>query len=181
MSRLEDLVKPVLVPLMRGKTKLESLEEGQRRSLARWVAKTAIVDSYAIGAECPIDLSVLRWMRQNENDIPGRFAVAAYQVDLKCIGHFQCGVIRDLLVSGKAAGNITVLAFPKVIFVCGFPMLAEPTYECSCVPYDCWPLWPGYKSWALLNDKPHLDAAMGEMETMMQAAESIELFQPLNR
>jgi hypothetical protein len=178
MSRLEDLVKPTMIALMKGDRNLASLGESEKRTLARWVAKTAIIDSYAVGAECPIDAGVLGWMRKNETEAPGRFAVAAYQCDLNGIGHFQCGVIRDLLIEGKAAGNITVIAVPRVVFVCAFPMLAEPTYVCKCVPHGCWPLWPDFKAWKLLDGKP-LDATLGEMETMMQAAESIELFQPL--
>ena len=89
MARLEELVKPTVVSLMRGERGLSELSEDERRRLARWVAKTAIVDSYAIGAECPIDLLPLRWMKQHENDVPGRFAVAAYQIDLNGIGHFS--------------------------------------------------------------------------------------------
>lgn len=108
----------------------------------------------------------------------GRFAVAAFDVNLNGIGHFQCGVIRDLLNGEKAAGNITVIAVPKIIFVCAFPMLAELSYTCRCVPHHCWPLWPDYKSWKLLAGKP-LNASEGELETMMRAAESIELFQSL--
>lgn len=180
MSRLEDSVKPTIVALMKGERGLSELSEDERRRLARWGAKTAIVDSYAIGAECPIDFSLLRWMKQNENDVPGRFAVAAYQIDLNSIGHFQCGIVRDLLVEGKIAGNITVIAIPRVIFVCAFPMLAEPTYVCICLRHDCWPLWPDFRAWKLLNGRP-LNPALGETETMMQAAEAVELFQPLTR
>lgn len=178
MGQLEEAAKPVIVPLMRGERQLGTLEEAERWTLARWVAKTAIVDSYAIGAECPIDLSVLRWMRRNLDDVPGRFAAAAFQVEVNFIGHMQNGVIRDLLAGGKAAGNITVIALPRVIFVCAFPMLPEPTYVCKCVPHGCWPLWPHYRAWKLLDGKV-MTEGLGEMETMLQAAESIELFQPL--
>jgi len=123
MSKLEEVVKPILVPLMRGERQLGSLEESEKWALARWVAKTAIIDSYAIGAECPIDLSVLRWMKHNLDDVPGRFAAAAFQVSgANFIGHFQSGIIRDLLVEGeRVAGNITVIALPKLILASLFP------------------------------------------------------------
>jgi hypothetical protein len=180
MSKLEEVVKPILVPLMRGERQLGSLEESEKWALARWVAKTAIIDSYAIGAECPIDHSVLRWMKHNLDDVPGRFAAAAFQVSgANFIGHFQSGIIRDLLVEGeRVAGNITVIALPKLILACAFPMLAAASYVCRCNPHGCWPLWPDYRAWRHLEGTP-LDASVGEMETMMQAAESIELFQPL--
>jgi hypothetical protein len=87
-------------------------------------------------------------------------------------------MIRDLLTDVKVGGNITVIAMPRVIFACAFPMLPEATYVCKCNPHGCWPLWPDYKAWRLLDGKP-LNLALGEMEAMVQAAESIELFQPL--
>jgi hypothetical protein len=179
MASLEGRVKPTMVALMKGERQLSSLQDSEKWDLARWVAKTAIVDSYAIGAECPIDLSVLRWMRQNENDVPGRFAAAAFQVnDANFIGHLQSGIIRDLLVNGKAAGNITVIALPRILLACAFPMLPEVTYVCKCNPHGCWPLWPDYRAWKHIDGKP-IDASINEQETMEQAAQSIELYQPL--
>lgn len=71
MSRLENLVKPTMVALMRRERHLDSLAEVEKRALAKWAAKTAIVDSYSVGAECPIDSSVLKWMQRNQSDVPG--------------------------------------------------------------------------------------------------------------
>ena len=54
---------------------LDSLNDEQRRLLARWIGKTAIIESYAIGAEKPIDSQLLHAMRQYEEGPPGRFGV----------------------------------------------------------------------------------------------------------
>jgi hypothetical protein len=66
MSRLEERAKPILVRLMERKLALDALDDEQRRLLARWAGKTAIIESYAIGAEKPVDPQFLQAMRQYE-------------------------------------------------------------------------------------------------------------------
>jgi hypothetical protein len=36
-------------------------------------------------------------------------------------GHLQIGLIIDLLLGDKVAGNIIVIALPRLAFVCAFP------------------------------------------------------------
>ena len=75
MAQLEGQTKPILIGLMERTMMLDSLNDEQRRLLARWIGKTAIIESYAIGAEKPIDSQLLHAMRQYEEGPPGRFGV----------------------------------------------------------------------------------------------------------
>jgi hypothetical protein len=150
MSWLEDSTKPILLPLMKGKRTLDSLEEEERRMLAKWAGKTAIIESHAVGAESPFDPQFLRWMRARTDNLPGRFCVVACGQLRLGIGHLQVGVIRDLIGGGIAAGNVIVIVLPRMAFTCMFPML--PTdYEPRCVPSLYTPLWPGRRAWKAMD------------------------------
>jgi hypothetical protein len=131
MSDLENAAKPLMLGLMKGSISFSVLTEGDRKTLARWAGKTSIVESHAVGAECPVSPKYLRKMR-TARDVPGRFAVPACRTDLNGFGHMQISVIRELIAGGKAAGNIILIALPKLVFICAFPMLEIP-YECRCV------------------------------------------------
>ena len=176
MSRLESEAKPLILGLIRGSLGLQSLTEGERRILARWAGKTAIIESHSVGAECPVDTKYLQWMRTS-GDIPGAFAVAACKTALLGFGHMQVGIIRDLIGGGKAAGNIIMIALPKLAFSCAFPMLSI-SYECRCVNSVYSPLWPSPQSWREMNQSPP-DLSGDEAEVLAGLAESIELFQPV--
>ena len=94
MSKLEESAKPLIVALIKESRQLDSLLDDERRTLARWAAKTAIVESHAVGAECPVSADFLRQIRKNADGIPGRFAVAARHTDIHGFGHLQVGVIQ---------------------------------------------------------------------------------------
>jgi len=66
MSRLEDHTKAILVGLMERTLALDALADEQRRLLARWAGKTAIIESYAVGAEKPIDAQLLGYRRDGD-------------------------------------------------------------------------------------------------------------------
>lgn len=53
-SGLESVAKPILLGLIEGGKSLDGLEEEERRILAKWAGKTAIIESYAVGAESPV-------------------------------------------------------------------------------------------------------------------------------
>src|SRR5579864_164522 len=89
MSELEASAKPLILAVIRGVRELGSLSEGERRILARWAGKTAIIESHSVGAECPVSGEYLRRMRTNEDDIPGRFAVVACRTEMQEFGHMQ--------------------------------------------------------------------------------------------
>ena len=76
MSKLEERAKPVLIGLLSNSKAQESFNIDQQYSLARWAAKTAIVESHAVGSESPVPANLLQWMRTHEGDAPGRFGVA---------------------------------------------------------------------------------------------------------
>lgn len=97
MSRLETRAKPLIVGLMSDGITLENLNDQQCQLLARWAGKTAIIQTHAIGAECPVEGKLLQWMRLHEDAEPGRFAVVACRGDCGGIGHLQVGIITDLL------------------------------------------------------------------------------------
>src|SRR5437764_2735784 len=75
MSRLENDAEPIVVGLMAHTLTIEALDAEQSRVLARWAGKTAIIESYAVGAEKPINSKMLGAMRQYEEGPPGRFGV----------------------------------------------------------------------------------------------------------
>ena len=75
MSRLDNSVKPILISLMGGTRPLHSLNDEERRILARWAGKTAIVESYAIEAENPLDTKYLNALRRDEGEPPWKFGV----------------------------------------------------------------------------------------------------------
>ena len=87
MNDLENVAKPLILGLIRRTLALDDLTEEDRRILAKWAAKTAIIESRAIGAECPIDADHLKRMRASE--FPGRFAVAACLTAMQGFGHMQ--------------------------------------------------------------------------------------------
>lgn len=114
MSHLENEAKPLILSLMTRARTIDSLDRGQRHLLARWAAKTAIIESHAVGAESPVDSRLLGWMKENEDGPPGRFAAVAAASEFSGVGHIQVGIITDL-VGGrdKIAANIAVLVFSK--------------------------------------------------------------------
>ena len=142
MHRLEERAKPLIIDLMDGSTTLQSLDADQRQLLARWAGKTAIIESYAVGAESPVDTKILHWMRQNQDGSPGRFAVAACSMTYDAIAHLQAAPITKL-VDGQsmAVGNAVVLALPKLVLVCGFPH-PDLDYKCRCDLRVLRPIWP---------------------------------------
>jgi hypothetical protein len=175
MSSLENSTEPILLPLMTGERTLDSLDEEERRTLAKWAGKTAIVESHAVGAESPVDPHFLRWMRLRADNVPGRFCVVACAQSRLGIGHLQVGIIRDLIGGGIAAGNVIVIMLPRVAFTCIFPML--PTeYEPRCVPSLYTPLWPGRKAWKVMDQTTMPTRFKDDMEFVLSLAERVELF-----
>lgn len=175
LSDLENAAKPVILGLMKWERGLDSLYENECRTLARWAAKTAVIESYSVGAECPISAEYLKQIKKNTDGAPGRFAVAAAVTELKVIGHMQIGIIRDLLGGGKAAGNIVVIALPRLVFACAFP-LPELPYECRCVKSLFTPLLPHPAAWYPMKQTA-MPAGLDERDTLAAMAERIELFQ----
>lgn len=62
MSKLEESAKPLILGVIRGVREFGSLSEDERRILARWAGKTAIVESHSVGAECPVSDEYLKRM-----------------------------------------------------------------------------------------------------------------------
>lgn len=173
MSDLETEVKPLILGLIRGTLYLANLTEHDRRFLAKWAGKTAIIESHSVGAECPVEPKYLRFMKAS-GDVPGRFAVAACRTEMLGFGHMQVGIIRDLIGGGKAAGNIVLIALPKLVFACAFPML-DTRYECRCVKSLYTPLWPSPASWREMNQTA-MKHDPDNFEMLTSMAERIELF-----
>jgi hypothetical protein len=176
MSDLETAAKRLILALIRGTLDLANVSDDERRTLAKWAGKTAIIESHSVGAECPVEKNYLRFMRTSA-DVPGRFAVAACRTELVGFGHMQVGIIRDLIGGGKAAGNIVMIALPKLAFACAFPMLETP-YECRCVKSLYTPLWPHPASWRDMNQSA-MKQEPDDLEMLAAMAERIELFHRL--
>jgi len=175
MSQLEEETKPIILGIIRGARNLNSLSDEERRTLARWAGKTAIVESHAVGAECPVDSVHFNGIRTNKDGFPGRFGAVVCRTKLVGFGHMQVGVIRDLIGGGKASGNIIAIALPALVFVCAFPMLEIP-YKCGCVP-SLTPLWPRPSAWYSLEEAANTDVA-DELEELTRIVEGVELFHP---
>ena len=176
MSRLESAANPLILGLIRGGRELNGLSEEERRILARWAGKTAIIESHSVGAECPIDGRYLKGIRASE-EFPGRFAAAACRAPFLGFGHMQVGIVMDLLGGGKVAANIVMIALPKLVFACAFPMLETP-YECRCVKSLYTPLWPTLRAWYPMNQSA-MPSDLDEFESLAAMAERIELFHSL--
>jgi hypothetical protein len=174
MSKLEESAKPLILGLIRGLRELNSLSEDERRILARWAGKTAIVESHSVGAECPLPGEYLKRMRTNVGGIPGRFAVVACHTEMQGFGHMQIGVIRDLIGGAKVSGNIIMIALPKLVFACAFPMLEIP-YECRRVKSLYTPLWPPPAAWYPM-DQAAMPSGLDDLESLAAMAERVELF-----
>lgn len=177
MCRLEEAAKPLILGLIRRTRSFASLSEEERRTLGKWAGKTAVVESHSIGAECPVSCEYLKRMRTNPDGAPGRFAVAASQMEMRGFGHMQTGVIRDLIGGGKASGNIIMIALPGLAFACAFPMLEIP-YECRLVASLYAPLWPSPAAWYPMKHTPMPQGLHG-MDELASMAERIELFHPV--
>ncbi|HTF64033.1 MAG TPA: hypothetical protein VK638_15220, partial [Edaphobacter sp.] len=121
MSELEQSAKPIILALIDGQRDLGSLSADERYTLARWVGKTAIIESHSVGAESPVGPDFLRQLKLDIHGDPGRFAVAGSHTGFEGFGHIQVGVIHDLIGGGIAAGNIIMIALPQLVFVCAFP------------------------------------------------------------
>ena len=176
MSDLETRAKPLIIGLMNGSTKLESLDNHQRRLLARWAGKTAIIESHAVGAESPVDGRVIQWMRLHPDAEPGRFAVAACSIKYDAIAHLQAAPITKL-VGGQsmAIGNAVVLAVPKLVLICGFPD-PDIRYDCLCDLSVCRPIWPDPPAWKQMEHLPDSRMPEGDwVEILFFLAERIEL------
>jgi hypothetical protein len=174
MSELEGRAKPLLIALSRGERALSDLTEGECGIAAAWAGKTAIIESHAVGAECPVSGDSLQEIRANGGQRPGRFAVAASISGKRSFAHMQVGVIHDLIGGGKIAGNIIVLAIPNLAFVCAFPMLPIP-FQCRCVKSLFTPLWPSPDNWREMDQTPMPPGLEGP-EHLSAMAERIELF-----
>jgi hypothetical protein len=176
MSHLEGNAKPIIVELIKGRRALATLGEEERQILARWAGKTAIIDSHAVGAESPVDPEFLRWMRLRNDNVPGRFCVAACPQSTLGVSHLQVGVIRDLIGGGIAAGNIIMIVLPQVAFACMFPMMRSE-YEARCVSSLYTPLWPSPVAWRPMHQSPMPGTFNGELDFLQAMAERVELFQ----
>ena len=157
MSDLEKLAKQLVLGIIKGGRKLDSFDEEERRILAKWAGKTAIIESHAIGAESPVSEEFLQFMRQRDDHVPGRYAVAACCHPMHGVGHMQVGIIRDLIGGRIAAGNIVMIVLPVVALACMFPMVRTP-YEARCVPSLYSPLWPSPAAWRPMRQDPMPEA-----------------------
>jgi hypothetical protein len=175
MGDLEEVTKPILLPIMKGQRALDSLEEEERRILAKWAGKTALIESYAVGAESPVDPEFLRWMRGRSDNPPGRFCVAACPQSTLGVAHMQAGVIRDLIGGGIAAGNIIVIVLPQVAFTCGFPMM-RTEYDVRCVLSLYRPLWPSPVAWKPMQQSAMPATFNDEVDFLFALSERVELF-----
>jgi len=177
MSELEQSAKPLIVALVDGERKLASLSVEERCTLARWVGKTAIIESHAVGAESPVDPAFLRHIKLDIHGDPGRFAVAGSHTTFEGFGHLQVGVIRDLIGGGIAAGNIIMIALPRLVFVCAFPML-NLRFQC-CVAAPLEGIWPDdARLWHPIKDVFH-PIELNSYGSLMNLAGRIELFHNL--
>jgi hypothetical protein len=174
MSELESVAKPLLLGLIKEGRALDSLNEDERQILAKWAGKTAIIESYAVGAESPVDPELLRWMRPRQDNTPGRFCVAACPQSRLAIGHLQIGVFWKAIGDELFAGNIIVIVLPKVAFTCMFPKLVMD-YEPQSVPSLYKPLWPFPVSWRVMDQKPMPDTFVDDADFLHALAERVEL------
>ena len=170
MSAVEGNAKPVLLRLINGGAELSSLSVEEKDILARWAGKTAIIESHAVPAECPINPSFLKHLRHDIYRNPGNFAVAGCKTEFLGFGHVQVGVIRDLVGGGKAAGNIVAIAVPRLFLLCAFPML-ETRYQCRLAP-PLQGLWP---------DDPRCWHSIQDTFTPMELKDSDSLFELVGR
>ncbi len=177
MSRLEEAVKPTLTALLDRQKDLHQLSGAEAQTLARWAAKTAIIESHAIAAECPVDSRLLRRFATYPNEAPGRFAAVAARAPISGLGHFPAGLIQDLVGGGKAAGHIIVLQIKDLILTVAFPMLEVP-FNCSCDLQIYTPLWPPAPAWQPLPPRSIPDPS-DSTKILITFAEAIQLFHPL--
>jgi hypothetical protein len=113
-------------------------------------------------------------MRDRDDNLPGRFCVAACPQSRLGVSHFQAGVIRDLVDGGIASGNVIIIVLPRVAFACLFPML--PTeYEAHCVRSLYIPLWPSPAAWREMPQKPLPAAFKDATDFLYSLAERVEL------
>jgi hypothetical protein len=173
MSTLENEAKPLILALIRGVIQFSALSEVQRRVLARWAGKPAIIESHSVGAESPVSSDFLKRMRTNGDGVPGRFAVAASRTHLEVFALMQIGLIFDLIGGGSISGNIVMIVLPKLAFACIFPMLKIP-YECRCLTCLYAPLWPSPRAWKAMEITP-LPTGLDELETVAAMAERLEM------
>jgi hypothetical protein len=61
-----------------------------------------------VGAESPVDSKLLRWMRDRDDNLPGRFCVAACPQSRLGIGHLQIGIFWKAIGGETFAGNVIV-------------------------------------------------------------------------
>lgn len=151
MSALERRTMPIILDVTRNGRTLGSLEEPERRILAKWAAKTAIIESYAVSAECPINREYLRVIRDNPDNHPGNFAVLGSRITLEAFMHAQISGVRDLEGGGKVARSTIVIIIPNLAFVCAFPMFPGQQWTCSYVPAFAGPLWPPASCWQTME------------------------------
>ena len=176
MSRLETAAKPIVIGLMDHSLSPESLDDEQRRLLARWAGKTATIESYAVGAERPINPNILHVMRQYEEGPPGNFGVLALSTKFIAIGHMQIGAILDLLAGEcTALENIVILVLPNLILICAFPIEELPCqYFCDLNEYI--PIWPERRHWQQMSVcGPPLPPPTQQAEFLVALAKKIEL------
>lgn len=177
MSKLEESAKPIIVALIDGGRDLTSLTAEQRCTLARWVGKTAVIESHAVGAESPVNPAFLRQIKLDLPDDPGRFAVAGSHTTFEGFVHIQVGVIRDLIGGGIAAGNVIMIALPRLAFVCAFPML-NLRFQCR-VAAPLQGIWPcDARLWQPVNDV-FQPIALNTNDSLINLAGRIELFHHL--
>jgi hypothetical protein len=175
MSRLENQAKCIVVGLMDRTLTLDTLDDEQRRVIARWAGKTAIIESYAVGAEKPIHSQLLHAMRQYEEGPPPRFGVLGLSTQYNAIGHMQLGIITDLLADQSIAANIVVLILPNLILTCGFPYPELPCqFRSDLQTYT--PIWPERRQWQQMRRiTPPLAAPTQDADFFLSLAKKIEL------
>ena len=79
MSRLEDEVKPILIPLMEGSRSVFGLGDKERLILSRWAAKTAYMLNSSSSLHDYVEERHLRELADDAAHLPGGVAVFAQQ------------------------------------------------------------------------------------------------------
>jgi hypothetical protein len=153
MKRLEDAVKPIITGLLEGNLRPEQLRPKEKLILAKWVVKTAVVQTHATQSERPIDPVYLNPSLEKETSTPGRCGAAISAFESGALGYMEQPSDVDAIGPEQfAAGTKIVLALPRLAFVSVFP---TPGFEYdlekdNLLFHDLWPgIWRECKGTSL--------------------------------
>ncbi len=175
MSRLETAAMQLILDLADARINPVNLDEGQRKIVARWAAKTVVVLSHATAMAQPIDPKYFREFRDNSHDGPHGAVVFLTHITLNNASKIMWAKTDG--TSPLFLGNANYSTVPKVGLLLGsllilvaFPLPMPYSIRIAAGVYV--PIWPNAE---FMTRFVHFDREVKKSVLIKNYLDSIEI------